>query len=55
MEHMPDEELDRQDATDAQDSSEEYTAPKLTDLGSFEELTRLTAVGPNPDAEGLSA
>jgi hypothetical protein len=34
-------------------SREEYVAPALTDLGSFEELTALHA-GPRADLEGFS-
>ena len=51
---MSEEQLETQDATEAQDASEDYVAPKLTELGSFEELTGLSS-GPNLDAEGLSA
>jgi hypothetical protein len=44
---------DMQGAAEDQDAREDYLVPTLTDLGSFEELTR-NAVGPNPDAEGSS-
>jgi hypothetical protein len=53
MEPMSEEKLEKQDATEAQEASEDYVAPKLTELGSFEELTGLGA-GANPDAEGTS-
>ena len=38
---------------DAPEPREEYVAPSLTDLGSFEELTQLTT-GPQADFEGMS-
>jgi hypothetical protein len=54
MEHMREEKLDRQDATDAQNAPDDYVAPKLTDIGSFEELTQFGGGGA-VDAEGMSA
>jgi hypothetical protein len=43
-----------QDKDEAQEPQEGYTAPKLTDLGSFEDLTQ-AGTGNTPDAnEGLS-
>jgi hypothetical protein len=44
---------DAQDRADGQDVPEEYVAPKLTDLGSFEELTRFNP-GLSGDTEGTS-
>jgi hypothetical protein len=44
---------DMQDRAEAQDPGEEYAAPALTDLGSFEELTRFNPGG-GTDAEGTS-
>jgi hypothetical protein len=43
-----------QDPADAQDPSEDYVAPALTDLGSFDELTQFNTGG-GPDAEATSA
>jgi hypothetical protein len=42
-----------EDQGDARDPREDYIAPALTDLGSFEELTKLTP-GVAPDSEGAS-
>lgn len=42
-----------QSQADAQER-EEWIAPALTDLGSFEELTEFQVAGPNPDSEGFS-
>jgi hypothetical protein len=42
-----------QDTTDAEDARENYVAPKLTDLGSFKELTQL-GTGTVIDFEGMS-
>jgi hypothetical protein len=50
---MHEDHRDTQDATEIKDSHDEYVAPKLNDLGSFEELTQLST-GPNPDSEGTS-
>jgi hypothetical protein len=33
---------------------EDYVTPALTDLGSFEEITKLNPQGPSPDSEGFS-
>ena len=50
---MSEDRLDTQAPADVQESSKDYVAPTLTDLGSFEELT---GFGPstNVDAEGGS-
>ena len=37
-----------------ENTPEEYEAPKLTDIGSFEELTQLQPSGPSLDSEGFS-
>jgi hypothetical protein len=50
---MRDDHGETQDPVEAQDTREDYAVPSLTDLGSFEELTRLST-GPNPDTEGTS-
>jgi hypothetical protein len=50
---MPENHGDTHDPADAEDSREDYTAPTLTHLGSFHELTQ-NGIGPNPDAEGTS-
>ena len=42
-----------QDPVGTEDTREDYVAPTLTYLGSFEDLTQLST-GPNPDAEGTS-
>jgi hypothetical protein len=44
---------DTQDPAEAEDAREDYVAPKLTDLGSFKELTQL-GTGTVIDAEGMS-
>lgn len=41
------------DRTEAEDVRDDYAAPALTDLGSFEELTRLNP-GMAGDLEGTS-
>jgi hypothetical protein len=43
----------RQNLADAQGSPEDYVAPTLTDLGSFQELTKLGGMD-FIDAEGQS-
>jgi hypothetical protein len=48
--HGPSDEA-RQGETQA---SDEYVRPELTDIGSFEELTRLNPQGPGFDSEGFS-
>jgi hypothetical protein len=45
--------VESRDAAPTPDAREDYSAPKLTDLGTFEELTQFTT-GPNPDSEGTS-
>ena len=50
---MNEEHGDTQDRADAQGAPEDYVAPTLTDLGSFEELTRNGPLGV-VDAEGQS-
>lgn len=50
---MSEDQRDTQDPADAQDSREDYHAPALTDLGSFQELTQLGSSGAI-DAEGSS-
>jgi hypothetical protein len=46
---------DQTDAPDeAEDNGPDYVAPALTDLGSFEDLTRFNPVGGAPDTEGFS-
>ena len=42
-----------QDQADSLDSGEDYAAPALTDLGSFQELTQISA-GSGIDNEGAS-
>jgi hypothetical protein len=44
---------DGQDQGERQDTSEDYVAPTLTDLGSFQELTKFGG-SVNPDLEGSS-
>jgi hypothetical protein len=44
---------DQQDSAEAKDSREDYVAPTLTDLGSFQELTQLGVAGV-VDVEGSS-
>jgi hypothetical protein len=44
---------EQRDAADAEDSGEDYVAPSLTDLGSFDELTQ-DGVGTGGDVEGGS-
>ena len=39
---------------DHESSLDEYAAPALTDLGSFEELTEFNPPGVPPDGEGFS-
>jgi hypothetical protein len=47
-----------EDQTDVQDEAEgageDYVAPALTDLGSFEDLTKLSPSGSALDSEGFS-
>jgi hypothetical protein len=50
---MSEDHADAQDPAPAQDAREDYMAPALTDLGSFQDLTQLQASG-TPDAEGAS-
>ena len=50
---MSEEQRDGQDPAEAQDPREDYEAPALTDLGSFQELTQFGAAT-NVDAEGAS-
>ena len=49
----------REDHADTQDpretTPEDYEAPTVTDLGSFEDLTRFNPSGPVVDSEGFSA
>ena len=50
---MPEDRADTQDAAETQDPREDYVAPTLTDLGSFEELTKFNPTGAT-DSEGSS-
>jgi hypothetical protein len=50
---MSEDHRDEQDPADAEATHEAYVAPKMTDLGSFEELTQFSTSG-NVDSEGLS-
>jgi hypothetical protein len=50
---MSDDRHDAQEAAEAQDRREEYVAPALTDLGSFQELTQFGGAQ-TIDAEGQS-
>ena len=53
---MHEEHGDMQDTIEAREHrvDDEYVAPALTDLGSFEDLTQLQVSGPNLDSEGFS-
>jgi hypothetical protein len=50
---MSEDRVDTEDPAGAEDAHEDYVAPTLTDLGSFEELTQFN-VGNLPDGEGSS-
>lgn len=50
---MSEDRSQRQDPAEGHDSPEEYVAPALTDLGSFEELTQFNPGGLT-DTEGSS-
>ena len=45
---------DRADAQPQPEDDEGYVTPELSDLGSFEELTRFNPGGPFTDTEGFS-
>lgn len=51
---MHDDHGDTQDPKEADEQREAYVPPKLTDLGSFEDLTQFNPTGPSLDAEGFS-
>jgi hypothetical protein len=50
---MREDQTDTQDAGAVQESPQDYVAPALTDLGSFEDLTQLGS-GDVQDSEGAS-
>lgn len=49
---MNEDQVDTQDETEG--ARDDYAAPALTDLGSFEDLTKLSPSGSALDSEGFS-